>query len=454
MKKKIIIRTLLISLCAMAVFGACSVLLVWYYAESMVKDDLIRLSDVVRAGAERPGADFSELVRYENTAGKAFRLTFIDSAGVVLADSAEDPAAMGSHAGRDEFKAAMSGRREFYKRDSETLNKRMMYYAVAFTGADGGARVLRVALETSPIAGAAGRAVAVLVGVTAALAAALAFAGGKYANPALLPLNEIKSRLHTLNAGAYKKISIGKDNEELLPVLNEINEIAENINALNRVRSEFFANASHELNTPLTYIAGYAELMEQGLLTDGAKIRECGAKIGAESARMNNLVKDMLKLAYIENASEEAKYEDVDMRAALNAAAETLAPLAAEKGVRVKTLCFAETIRSDPKLIDHILINLIQNAIKYNREGGSVEVVAKRVKDRVEITVSDTGVGVAPENQSRIFERFYRADKGRTGGGTGLGLAIVKHSAAKLSGSVRVESELGEGSKFIVELPG
>ncbi|MDR1094001.1 MAG: ATP-binding protein, partial [Clostridiales bacterium] len=76
------------------------------------------------------------------------------------------------------------------------------------------------------------------------------------------------------------------------------------------------------------------------------------------------------------------------------------------------------------------------------------------VKDRVEITVSDTGVGVAPENQSRIFERFYRADKGRAGGGTGLGLAIVKHSAAKLSGSVRVESKLGEGSKFIVELPG
>ncbi|GHV03884.1 hypothetical protein FACS1894211_16620 [Clostridia bacterium] len=458
MKKKLIIRTLIISLCAMIAFGICSVLLIWYYADGMVKEDLIRLSDVIKDEAERPGARFDHLVIYENTVGRAFRLSFIDADGNVFADSAEEIAV--SHADRPEVREALQkGKSGFYKRKSETLQKRMVYYAVVFTRADDGVTcVLRVALETSSVAGAVWRAVPILAFITALLAAALVYMSGRYGNPALLPLNEIKNSLHAVNTGGLKKISIDRGNEDLLPVLNEINEIAENIGALNRVRSEFFANASHELNTPLTYIAGYAELMEKGLLTDGEKIRECGAKIGVEAARMNNLVKDMLKLAYIENADGEVKFEDVDIRAALAAVVETLSPLAAEKRVKIETHCFADAVRSDPKLIDNILINLIQNAVKYNKEGGSAEVVVKRLKDpkeRLEITVTDTGIGISPENRSRIFERFYRVDKGRSrsGGGTGLGLAIVKHSAAKLSGTVRVESKLGEGSSFIVELP-
>ena len=330
-----------------------------------------------------------------------------------------------------------------------------MYYAERFTAADGETYVVRLALETSAANAAWLVSIPILVLIAVVLVVALVWSHQKYNSTLLLPLTEIKEQLHTINTGNFKKITVGKENAELLPIINEINGIAENINALNKVRSEFFANASHELNTPLTYISGYAELMEHGMLDDKKKIEECGAKIREQAARMDDLIFNMLKLSKLENSQSDVAFEEVKIKQLIDFVTETLQLQADEKKVKISVYCYEDTVQSNERLLKDILLNLVQNAIKYNKENGTVDIIVKRVKKQIEITVADTGCGIGQEDTARVFERFYRIDKGRSNdsGGTGLGLAIAKHSALKLGGTITLESKLNEGSKFTATFP-
>lgn len=439
----------------MLLFGIAAGLLIQYYSEKMLKDDLVRLSDVIKDEAQRENADLSNLVSFENSGSKAFRISFIDSQGNIVADSFKTEE-FENHLDRPEVQSALSGNPEFVKRYSETLGKDLMYYAVAFTFAGTQeAYVLRVAIESSAVSEGTLSAIPLLLVITAVLAFALIFTNHKYNNASVQPLLELKSQLHTINTGGFQKLTVDKSNRDLLPIINELNEIAENINALNKVRSEFFANASHELNTPLTYISGYAELMEEGLLTDKDKISECGAKIREQSMRMENLISDMLKLSSLENTPSDIAMEEVKIKELLYSITDTLKLAAAERKLTVNVYCYAEVIISNEKLLKDILTNLIQNAIKYNKENGRIDITVRKNKKRVEINVADTGIGIADGDSLRIFERFYRVDKGRSrqSGGTGLGLAIVKHSVQRLGGTVKLESRIGEGSNFTVTLP-
>ncbi|MCX5919077.1 MAG: phosphate regulon sensor histidine kinase PhoR [Deltaproteobacteria bacterium] len=226
---------------------------------------------------------------------------------------------------------------------------------------------------------------------------------------------------------------------------------------LERVRQDFVANVSHELRTPLTAIKGYVEALRDGGLQDPVQAEQFLRVIQRHSERMDKIVSDLLLLSELESADRVLQRETVHLPELIRTALETLRPLAEGKkqNLRVEPLEGLPTLRADSQKIHQVLINLLHNAISYTPEEGSITVGATPVPDGAEVSVTDTGIGIPPEDLSRIFERFYRVDKGRSRelGGTGLGLSIVKHIVEAHGGHVRVESKPGKGSRFTFFLP-
>lgn len=224
---------------------------------------------------------------------------------------------------------------------------------------------------------------------------------------------------------------------------------------LETMRSQFVANVTHELKTPLTSIMGYIELLkgeprQEEVRQDFYEIMQI------EAERLQHLIDDLLLLGEIEN-SKELHLQTCDLSAVLQETARSLRPLAQKQQVTLHT--DAEpglSITANPLRLRQLFTNLLDNALKYNRPGGSVEASARREGDALIIRVADTGIGIDPIHFERLFERFYRVDKGRSRemGGTGLGLSIVKHIVQLYGGEIRVESQPGEGSVFTVRLPG
>ena len=214
-------------------------------------------------------------------------------------------------------------------------------------------------------------------------------------------------------------------------------------------RREFTANVSHELKTPLQTIMGSAELLENDMVKPEDRPRFI-AHIRSEAARLVTLINDIIRLSQLDENTE-LPWEMVDLGQAAQAEAETLAQAAEEKHVRL-TVCGSARLYAVSQLVHEILYNLCDNAIKYNVSGGSVDVRISETDWAVTVSVADTGVGIPPEHQQRIFERFYRVDKShsKASGGTGLGLSIVKHAVQYLGGVIRVESTPGAGSTFTV----
>ena len=214
-------------------------------------------------------------------------------------------------------------------------------------------------------------------------------------------------------------------------------------------RREFTANVSHELKTPLQTIMGSAELLENDMVKPEDRPRFI-AHIRSEAARLVTLINDIIRLSQLDENTE-LPWEMVDLGQAAQAEAEALAQAAEEKHVRL-TVCGSARLYAVSQLVHEILYNLCDNAIKYNVTGGSVDVRISETDWAVTVSVADTGVGIPPEHQQRIFERFYRVDKShsKASGGTGLGLSIVKHAVQYLGGVIRVESTPGAGSTFTV----
>lgn len=214
-------------------------------------------------------------------------------------------------------------------------------------------------------------------------------------------------------------------------------------------RREFTANVSHELKTPLQTIMGSAELLENDMVKPEDRPRFI-AHIRSEAARLVTLINDIIRLSQLDENTE-LPWEMVDLGQAAQSEAEALAQAAEEKHVRL-TVCGSARLYAVSQLVHEILYNLCDNAIKYNVTGGSVDVRISETDWAVTVSVADTGVGIPPEHQQRIFERFYRVDKShsKASGGTGLGLSIVKHAVQYLGGVIRVESTPGAGSTFTV----
>ena len=219
------------------------------------------------------------------------------------------------------------------------------------------------------------------------------------------------------------------------------------------LRREFTANVSHELRTPLTAILGTAEILQNGLVRP-EDVSHFAGNIYREAGRLIELVNDIIKLSRLDEGDANADWRLCGLYGVAGAVLEQVRPAAEQKNV---TLCLSgqeSEVWAVPQILEEIVYNLCENAVKYNRAGGSVTVMVERQGGGARLTVSDTGVGIPPEARQRVFERFYRVDKSHPTGGTGLGLSIVKHGAAYLGGTVELKSEVGKGSDFILTLPG
>lgn len=213
-----------------------------------------------------------------------------------------------------------------------------------------------------------------------------------------------------------------------------------------RNRQEFTANVTHELKTPLQSIIGSAELLENGLVKPEDTERFIG-NIRKEASRLVNLINDIIRLSQLDENHEPA-IETVDLMEVAREVVEVLAPSAAKRNIEVYLKGEPCTIYGVRRYIYEIIYNLFDNAIRYNKDGGKVTITTGKDSGQAAVSVSDTGIGIAPEHQNRIFERFYRVDKShsKATGGTGLGLSIVKHAVQYHSGKITLDSELGKGT--------
>lgn len=222
--------------------------------------------------------------------------------------------------------------------------------------------------------------------------------------------------------------------------------------SVEKMKQEFTANVSHELKTPLTSISGYAEMIESGIARD-EDVKSFAAKIHKEAQRLVALIGDIIKLSRLEEeASEQDRISTIDMAEILSDCNDSLAMNANKHGVEIEVNAKPCKIRGDREMIYELVYNLCDNAIRYNKEGGSVMLGVEPVGDRVVLTVEDTGIGIPSEHIDRVFERFYRVDKSRSKqtGGTGLGLAIVKHIAEQHNAKIEIQSEHQKGTKITV----
>ena len=219
-----------------------------------------------------------------------------------------------------------------------------------------------------------------------------------------------------------------------------------------RLRREFTANVSHELKTPLTSILGTAEILENGLVRS-QDISHFAGNIHREAQRLIDLVNDIIKLSRLDEGGHMAQWETVDLYALAQAVEKQLSAAAEAKQVTMTLAGGPAQVRGVPQILEEVLYNLCDNAVAYNRPGGSVTVTVSAGAAEVRVQVRDTGVGIPPDARQRVFERFYRVDKSHSTPGTGLGLSIVKHGTAYLGGRVELESEVGVGSTFTLIFP-
>jgi two-component system phosphate regulon sensor histidine kinase PhoR len=228
------------------------------------------------------------------------------------------------------------------------------------------------------------------------------------------------------------------------------------LHALEKVRRDFIVNVSHELRTPLTAIRAFVETLQEGALEDPEHSREFLAIIRRHCDRMQALINDLTDLSMIETGSVALDLQEVDVAAAALETFATLKPRADAAQVRLESsVPRGLAARADPQRLEQILLNLVENAIKFNRPGGAVRLQGARLPRAVRIEVSDTGIGIPSDHLEKVFHRFHRVDtsRSREQGGTGLGLAIVKHLVRLHGGSIRAESDLGRGSRFTLEFP-
>lgn len=235
-------------------------------------------------------------------------------------------------------------------------------------------------------------------------------------------------------------------------VFHDITEIKR----LERIRKDFVANVSHELRTPLAAILGYLETLVDEGMENPEQVKEYLMILQKHSHRMQNIVQDLLQLSRIESGLDPIRTALIPLKECVEKNILLLSPLAQKKGQTLRCAVPSGVhLAGDPEKINQVIVNLLDNAMKYSPEGGTVEIRGKEEKRTVEIEVEDTGIGIPAEDLDRVFERFYRVDRTRSRelGGTGLGLSIVKHIVEAHNGKVSVQSVLGKGSCFKLSFP-
>ena len=299
---------------------------------------------------------------------------------------------------------------------------------------------------------------AVLLSVTLAIGAAAltaAVASGFLAVRIVRPIRLLASAAQRIARGAYgSRVSTGGSDELALLALS-FNEMAAALESAERRRRELLSDVAHELRTPLATIEGYVEGLRDGVVASDAAT---WAILGTETGRLRRLVDDLQTVSRVEERQLHLQLVEIDASALVEAAVRSAAPAYEAKGVELAGACEPRrsVVAVDPDRIGEVLANLLENALRHTQPGGRVEVRAERRGDDVELSVADTGEGIAPELLERVFERFFRADPARTrvSGGSGIGLTIARAIVEAHGGRIMAESEgPGRGARFVLSLP-
>ena len=395
---------------------------------AQLKDEL----SLAVTGTEQYGNAF-----LENVEADRFRITWVDENGKVLFDTQADQLIMENHAQREEIREALETGEGSAVRTSATVTKQTHYEAQRLK--DG--TILRVSANQES-------AWSLMVGMLGPVILIAVFACGLSAFLARQMAKKIVEPLKDLDLEQPLKNDIY---EEISPLLHRIhkqhNQIMTQRGNAEKMRREFSANVSHELKTPLQGIIGSAELMENELVKSEDIPRFVG-HIRKEAIRLVHLIEDIIHLSQLDEG-EELPTECVDMLAIAEEVKTILEKSAAGNQIKITVSGTGFKVQGVPRILQEMVYNLCDNAIKYNVSGGSVTIHLERNC----LSVSDTGIGIPPEHQSRVFERFYRVDKShsKASGGTGLGLSIVKHAAAYHNAGVSLDSVPGVGTNIRIQ---
>ena len=364
-----------------------------------------------------------------------FRITLIEKDGTVLFESDADSLAMSNHLDRLEIKAAIENGTGTDTRFSDTIGTEDHYYALRL---DDGS-ILRVSIQADSIFALFERSLIIILVIIIGIIIVSLIVSMKLTEKLISPLKRIPELIRTNKSADESDIY-----PEIIPLVEEIQSVR---NSQSEMRQEFTANVSHELKTPLTSISGYAELIETGMAQGKDSIRFAG-KIRSESARMLTLISDIIRLSELDTIEGDTLDEDIDLKELSEECREQLLHTAEQRGINITLSGDSDMIKGSRIEIHELIYNLVDNAIKYNRDNGNIEI---KISGR-SLTVSDTGIGIPQESIPRIFERFYRADKSRSRakGGTGLGLSIVRHIAEHHGAEIGVESTVNVGTKITV----
>ena len=324
-------------------------------------------------------------------------------------------------------------------RNSETLSRSTFYYAIRL--ADGS--ILRLSKDARSIYSIFSQALPMMAGIFIVLLILCMVAAKVLTAKLIAPIEKLAE-----NIGECTEM---QTYEELTPFMVMIRKQHEDIMKNARMRQEFSANVSHELKTPLTSISGYAELIETGMASEQDTVRFAHG-IHNSANRLLTLINDIIRLSELDGTEGEADTELLNLHEMAKNCVEMLSMSAEKHNVTIQLDGTDAYVTANRQMMEELLYNLCDNAIRYNNLGGSVDVQTYAREDHTYLIVKDTGIGISKEHQERIFERFYRVDKSRSKstGGTGLGLAIVKHIIAKSHANLELESEPGKGTTIKV----
>ena len=368
------------------------------------------------------------------------RVTQISPDGEVLYDTRRDESTLEDHSGRKEVQEALASGEGEDVRMSDTVGQELYYYALLLD--DG--TVLRASKSMDGLIGTALNNLPVMAGLAVIMMILAYFMAKWQTNRLVKPIYELDLE-HPLENKTY---------DELTPFLEAMDKQNKEKEAVSNMRKEFSANVSHELKTPLTSISGYAEIMKNGMVRP-ADVPVFSERIYKEARRLIHLVEDIIKLSKLDEESVELEKQDVDLYEMTREVVSRLAPQAAQRNVRMEVTGEPVTYFGIRQILDEMIYNVCENAVKYNNENGRVSVWVGNTLEGPKVTVTDTGIGIPEEHHERIFERFYRVDKSHSKerGGTGLGLSIVKHGALLHGAKVTVDSAPGKGTRIEMQFP-
>lgn len=461
MKRAIFQRFILILSLALLLSGCIFGAVISNILLDKTEGDMLYTLRIADHGLNYKGDLKAQLDRLKEIKGnEATRFTVIDLNGKVVADSdVKDSNTMESHKNREEVRETLESGNGYATRRSHTLKESMLYVA---SKSINGKYIIRMAIPFSGIEHYSWSlipAFLISIGITLIISMILA---NRFSRSVTKPMQEIAEEMLKLKEDKpefhfkhYKYEELNVIADTTMQMSKSVKESMNRIEFERLVRQEFFSNASHELKTPLTSVRGYVELLENGMAADEKMKTEFLARIKKETDNMTNLINDILMISRLETKEAEVILTQVRLCPLVKEVCTSLELLAKEYQVTVNMSCRPLSMTANVQQLRELLNNLITNAIKYNKPGGKVNVTISSETKEIVIIVEDTGVGIPEDAKQRVFERFYRVDKGRSKkvGGTGLGLSIVKHIVNYYNGTIELQSKLMEGSKFTVRLP-